>query len=96
MIAAGETPPPEMVAASGEEGALSKISALLLSAAMLLCIGATVYLAKYAHLVNLFPVDKSPEYLTDRAHDLASSLGDVPPPADYAWWFAQSNKMIVC
>jgi serine/threonine protein kinase len=91
MIAAGETPSPEMVAASGEEGALSRTSALLLSAAMLLCIGATVYFARYAHLVNLFPVDKSPEYLTDRARDLASSLGDVPAPADYAWWFAQSN-----
>jgi len=91
MIAAGETPSPEMVAASGEEGALSKTAALLLSAAMLLCIGATVYFARYAHLVNLFPVDKSPEYLTDRARDLASSLGDVSAPADYAWWFTQSN-----
>lgn len=91
MIAAGETPLPEMVAASGEVGALSRTSALLLFAAMLLCIGATVYFARYAHLVNLFPVDKSPEYLTDRARDLASSLGDVPPPADYAWWFTQSN-----
>ena len=91
MIAAGETPPPEMVAASGEAGALSKASALLLSAAMLLCIGVTIYFARYAHLINLFPVDKSPEYLSDRAHDLASSLGDVPAPADDAWWFSQSN-----
>ncbi len=91
MIAAGETPPPEMVAASGEAGALSRSSALLLSAAMLLCIGATVYLARYAHLINLFPVDKSREYLTDRARDLASSLGDVPAPADDAWWFTQSS-----
>lgn len=91
MIAAGETPPPEMVAASGEAGVLSKTSALLLSAALLLCIGATVFFARYAQLVNLFPVDKSPDYLTDRALDLASSLGQVPAPADYAWGFTQSN-----
>jgi serine/threonine-protein kinase len=91
MIAAGETPSPEMVAASGEEGALSRTTALLLSAVLVICVAATVYFARYAHLINLFPADKSPEYLIDHARDLASGLGDVPSPNDYAWWFTQSS-----
>ena len=62
MIAAGETPPPEMVAASGEAGVLSTTSALLLSVALLICLGTTVACARYAHLVNLYPGDKSPDY----------------------------------
>jgi hypothetical protein len=58
---------------------------------MVLCVAATVYFARYAHLINLFPADKSPEYLIDHARNLASALGDVPAPADYTWWFVQSN-----
>ena len=91
MIAAGETPSPEMVAASGEAGALSRTAALVLSLLLVLCMGATVYFARYAHLINLFPADKSPEYLIDHARDLASALGDVPAPADDGWWFVQSS-----
>jgi len=91
VMAAGETPSPEMVAASGEEGALSGSSALLLSIALLLTIAATIFFAGYAHTINLFPPGKSPDYLVDRARDLASSLGQVSPPADFAWWFAESN-----
>lgn len=92
VIAAGETPSPEMVAASSKDGALSKTSALLLCASMILSLAAMTYFATYAHLINLFPAEKSPDYLVDRARDLATSLGNVPPAADYAWWFEQSAE----
>lgn len=90
IIAAGETPSPEMVAASGAQGVLSHSSALLLSIALLLVVAATVVFSRYAQAINLFPAAKSPEYLVDRAKDLAFSLGRVSPPADYAWWFGES------
>ncbi len=91
VIAAGGTPSPEMVAASGEAGALSRSSALLLFTTMVLSIAATIFFASYANTINLFPPGKSPEYLIDRARELATNLGEVPAPADYAWWFAESD-----
>lgn len=87
VLAAGETPSPEMVAASGEEGALSRSSALLLALSLAATLAVTVYFSNYANLINLVPPGKSPDSLIDRSRELATSLGEVPAPADYAWWF---------
>jgi len=93
VLAAGETPSPEMVAASGEEGALSRSSALLLTLSLAVTLAATVYFSNYANLINLVPPGKSPDSLIDRSRELATSLGEVPAPADYAWWFVVPNDI---
>ena len=68
MIAAGETPSPEMVAASGEEGALSRTSVLMISVAMVLSVSATALFAGRAHTINLFPPANRPTtWLTGHA-----------------------------
>lgn len=87
VLAAGETPSPELVAASGEEGVLSPARALLLLASILCALGLLLFLARHAQLVNLFPPAKSPDYLADHARDLAAHLGGSPQVVDSAWWF---------
>jgi serine/threonine protein kinase len=87
VLAAGETPSPEMVAASGDEGALSRSSALLLTLTLAVTLAATVYFSNYANIINLVPPGKSPDSLIDRSRELATSLGEVPQPADHVWWF---------
>jgi serine/threonine protein kinase len=87
VLAAGETPSPDMVAASGEEGALSRSTALLLTLLLAVTLATTVYFSNYANVISLVPPGKSPDSLIDRSRELATSLGEVPPPADYAWWF---------
>lgn len=93
VIAAGETPSPDMVAASGEEGALSRSSALLMAVCLAVTVAATIYFSNYANTINLLPPGKSPDSLIDRSRELASSLGEVPPPADYVWWFLEPNDI---
>ena len=87
VLAAGETPSPDMVAASGEEGALSRSTALLLALFLVVALATTVYFSNYANVINLVPPGKSPDSLIDRSRELATSLGEVPAPADFVWWF---------
>src|SRR5262245_12484010 len=91
-IAAGETPSPEMVAAAGEEGALSagKAWALLSSVAILLF--AVMFFSQRSTLVNLVPSDKPPEVLRADARRIANEIGYGEPFADSAYWFAVDNS----
>jgi hypothetical protein len=85
-IAAGETPSPEMVAAAGGEGALSLRTAWSLLAAALVLGVSCVLMAPYSSDFGLSSVDKSPEVLRDRAHELAARLGYDERPADSTDW----------
>ncbi|MFN8010298.1 MAG: serine/threonine-protein kinase [Holophagaceae bacterium] len=85
-LAAGETPSPEQVAASGPAGALAPGRALL---GALLAAGLTLLMAR-ANQANLFaqvPFEKSPEVLADRARTLLAQLG-FPAPSDRAWGYS--------
>ena len=79
-LAAGETPSPEMVAASGETATVS----VRLAVALLLLSVAGVAAAAALHTkVDLFgslPADKSPELLRERARDLVRGFGYTDPP----------------
>ncbi len=86
-IAAGETPSPEMVAASGEEGGLRATKAWGLLAAVVAGLLLIVFLAQHSSLANLLPMDKSPEVLSADARKIAAALGYSDPPADSAYWF---------
>jgi tRNA A-37 threonylcarbamoyl transferase component Bud32 len=87
-LAAGETPSPEMVAASGSTSALKPLPAaasLVMTLAGLLSLAA---LADRALLTGYVPLEKPPEVLADRARAISRSLGYVETPVDTAWGFS--------
>ena len=87
-LAAGETPSPAMVAASGDETAIQpRTAALLLAGAVALLAGALA-LMPYASDLTLSPIEKNPEALQDRAREFAKQFGYSDHPADAAWFFA--------
>jgi len=83
-LAAGETPSPEMVAAAGEEGALTAGRGWALLGGVLAILLAILALAPYATDLGLAPLPRTSEALEDRARDLAQKLGYRDRPADTA------------
>ena len=84
MIEAGETPSPELVAASGARGALSPRVAASLAAVALAAFATTII------LLSRLPVDRlaggllPPDVLEYRAREVVHDLGYLYPPADSA------------
>lgn len=87
-VAAGETPSPEMVAAAGAEGTLSRRTAWGLLAACLASLVAVVAIDGWVHLPTLVRFKGSPDVLRATARDMLGDLGYQETPADSAWWFS--------
>jgi len=87
-LAAGETPSPAMVAAAGDETAIRPRTAVLLLTAALVVLAGSLALVPYATDLSLSPVEKSPEALLDRAHELAGDFGYSAHPTDSASYFS--------
>ena len=93
-LAAGETPSPEMVAAAGEEGALSAGKAWVLFGGVLAILLAILALAPYATDLGLAPLPKTSEALEDRARELVQKFGYRDRPADTATrWIRQYQQL---
>jgi Protein kinase domain/zinc-ribbon domain len=93
-LAAGETPSPEMVAAAGEQGALSAGRAWTLFGGVLAILLAIPALAPYATDLGLAPLPKTSEALEDRARELVQKFGYRDRPADTAsWWSRQYAQL---
>jgi hypothetical protein len=90
-VAAGETPSPELVAASGDEGILPRGRAWLGLAICLGLLGLGVPLLSSVSLVNLVPMDLSPEVLQDKAQQALRDRGLTARPADRAWWIRDDD-----
>jgi len=91
-IAAGETPSPETVAASGAAvvtSAAAGLGALLLT---FLCIAGAVLLLQRVSLVGVSRGGKSPEVLAERAQEITANLGYAATPADQAWWLGRNPE----
>ncbi len=89
-LAAGETPSPEMVAASGGEGALEVKTAWgILGLASVAMIGV-VMLAPFSCDLGVAPAEKSPDVLVDHAREIVSKAGYNPSPHDNAYWFSRN------
>jgi serine/threonine-protein kinase len=87
-LAAGETPSPEMVAASGSTSALAALPAVAgLSVALLLLV-LVAAVSDRVLITSYVPLERPPEVLTDRAREIVRSLGYADPPVDTAWGFA--------
>ena len=91
-LAAGETPSPEMVAASGRTEGLARRYSVPCFLVVLGCLlGATVVRDRsYAFLRS--PVDLPPDVLAQKSREIASSFGYARKPADstlrldHRWW----------
>ena len=78
-LAAGETPSPELVAASGGEGTLAPLPALALAATALLLALVSAVAVSRSQLVRFLPMEKPPAYLDERAREILATLGHRSP-----------------
>ena len=74
-LAAGETPSPDMVAASGAIEALPGSHALAGAASIAIALAAVVLLYQRVLMVNIVDPPKPPAVLIDRAQDIVQRLG---------------------
>ena len=100
-LAAGETPSPEMVAAAGEEVAVSVRGATVLLIAIIALLGLLVPLSRFGTFIGLAPAVKPREVLEARAQDIAAQAGysqtegdhygSFSVPQSYAQWREQTD-----
>jgi hypothetical protein len=93
-LAMGETPSPEMVAASSKEGALRPAVAAACFAATLLVLALILFGSKYLTLNSKVALQKSPEVLAERAGNVVNKLGYVAPPTDTAYGFSVNDSYL--
>lgn len=90
-LAAGETPSPELVAASGETAGLRPRVALACLAALLLALGLVTFLGVYYSAMEKIHLELTPEVLTQKARDIIARLGYPERPADSSFGFDFDN-----
>lgn len=90
VLAAGETPPPELVAAACDPAALSLLWAVSCLAAVLVGLTAVVFLSASTTLVGQAHL-KEPAVLAERARDVIREQGYQDAPRDEAFGFAYSG-----
>jgi serine/threonine protein kinase len=86
-LAAGETPSPEMVAASGETEGLQPWKAVSLFAVVVLVLICFPFLADRFKLNNLVPMENPPEVLRAHVRTILQDLGYTQEPEDVAYGF---------
>jgi len=90
-LAAGDTPSPEMVAASEDTGALSVRAAVACLAAVIAGLAMLVFWSSRNSVLNVTPMPYSPDNLELKAHELAARFGYTEPPVDKVRWFSYDN-----
>ena len=90
-LAAGETPSPEMVAATPNEGVLRPPVALACLASILVGFVLIIWLSGKVDLHRRVPFEKSPEALRERAGAIVNRLGYTDAPVDRAYGFDINN-----
>jgi len=90
-LAAGETPSPALVAASGGVGALQPVRAMLLLLAVILALVPVVVLSQKTQVVHYLPLERSPAILADAAHQVVMRLGYAEAVTDAAWGFTPTD-----
>ena len=86
-LAAGETPSPELVAASGEEGTLPRAQAWAWLAACLVALAVVFAIMSRVSLVNQVPL-QDPAVLKAKAQSVVRDFGYRDAPADSMTWVA--------
>jgi serine/threonine-protein kinase len=93
-LAAGQTPSPEMVAASGEAGGLRPAVAWAVFAGVTVSITAAILLGAQTKLYRRVPLDKPPEALAERAREIVQNAGYTQQPADTAMGFNEGTDFL--
>jgi serine/threonine-protein kinase len=83
-LAAGETPSPQMVAASGETLGLRPRTAVACFAAVLLALTVITYLGIHQSALAKMRLDLTPEVLRQKAREIIAQVGYPERPADTA------------
>ena len=84
-LAAGETPSPQLVAASGESAGLRPRSAVICLAAVLLGLAMVTYFSIHYSALEKMGLEQTPEVLTQKSHEIIARLGYAGRPADSAF-----------
>jgi hypothetical protein len=92
-LAAGETPSPEMVAASGGVGTVSPRVGLALLACVVIGVASAIFMNDRTQVANYLPLSRSPEVLADAAHGVLERLGYREPIRDAAWGFTVTDYL---
>ena len=90
-LAAGETPSPQMVAASGETAGLRPRAAVACLASVLLALGLVTFLAIHYSGLEKMRLELTPEVLRQKTRDIIAQLGYTDRPLDSASDFRQDN-----
>ncbi len=93
-LAAGETPSPEMVAASGETEGLRPAVAWAVLAGVMVSITAAILLSAQTMLYRRVPLEKPPEELAGHAREILQSVGYSEPPVDTAIGFYEGKAFL--
>jgi Protein kinase domain len=93
-LAAGETPSPEMVAASGETEGLRPAVAWVVLAGVIVSFLAAILLSAQTMLYRRVPLEKPPEELAGRAREILQSVGYAEPPVDSATGFYEGREFL--
>jgi hypothetical protein len=86
-LAAGETPSPEMVAASGKREGLRPVVAIAFLAAIFIALGAVVFMNSRLMLTSMMNLEMPPEALAVQARKIVQQLGYKTPAVDRASGF---------
>jgi serine/threonine protein kinase len=90
-LAAGETPSPQLVAASGESAGLRPRSAVICLAAVLLGLAMVTYFSIHYSALEKMGLEQTPEVLTQKAREIIARLGYAGRPADSAFGLHDDN-----
>jgi len=93
-LAAGETPSPEMVAASGETEGLRPLVAWAVLAGVIVSVTAAILLSAQTKLYRRVPLEKPPEELAVHAREILQSVGYSEPPVDTAMGFYEGHEFL--
>jgi len=86
-LAAGETPSPDMVAAAGDIGSLSRAASATYLAFTVIALSSLAVLSPRLMLLSVAGVDKEPAVLVERARTIAKNLGYENRPVDEAYGY---------
>ena len=86
-LAAGETPSPEMVAASGEKEGLQPRTAVTCFVSVVLLLVALVLISKQTTLLGRAPLPLPPDALAFKAREMLKQFGYTEEPVDWAYGF---------
>jgi hypothetical protein len=93
-LAAGETPSPEMVAASGSTEGLRPVVAWVVLAGVIVSVTAAILMGAQTMLFRRVPLERPPEALAEHARDILQSVGYSELPVDTAMGFYEGNDFL--